>query len=340
MAPGCGCECCRHNQKEIRTISGAYQPDFFDFEEELDELESELEYEDEATAEEEADYSVIQPRDDRFPIPARRRRPSTLLFPFNTICFLERETEAGFRPGGTGTLIAPQVVLTAKHNLMRLARVRRPCRVVRRVGPRRPRIRVTPGADLSGGTERLRRPATPTSIVADSTRFRVDPNLDYGVIILPTPFRRPNRFMMLQPRSDVRTATLLTIAGYPCDKPRGTMWGHSEQIPLDGVTPTHLFYTIDTCPGHSGSPIWLLGNAGIRLLLGIHTNGPARCDNDPTPGRQCRPTGAPVTPIRGRNCGVRITCAVIDNIVRWCREFSVRGPAIDRVQYRRKCTRR
>ncbi len=30
-------------------------------------------------------------------------------------------------------------------------------------------------------------------------------------------------------------------------------------------------YTIDTCPGHSGSPLWLLGNDEIRLLLGIRT---------------------------------------------------------------------
>jgi V8-like Glu-specific endopeptidase len=301
--------------------------------EEEDEGNLELEWEDELEAEWEADYSVIGPRDDRFRIRARRRRPSTLLFPFNTICFLEAQTRSGgFTPIGTGTLIAPQVVLTAKHVLMRS---NPPCAVRRVIGPRRLRIRVAPGADLSASSRRRRGPARPSSIVADYTRFRVHPNLDYGVIILPRRFRRPNRFMMLQPRSRFRTATLLTIAGYPCDKPRGTMWGHSERIPLIGVTNAHLFYTIDTCPGHSGSPIWLLGNAGIRLLLGVHTAGPGGCRNDPR-GR-CRPTGAPVAPVGGRNCGVRITCDVINNIIRWCREFRVRGPVIDRRVYRRRC---
>jgi glutamyl endopeptidase len=309
----------------------------YEFDPELEELT----YEDFLETEPGIEYAVIGPRDDRFHIPARQRRPGTLLFPFNTICFLERYVPGqGWRPGGTGTLIAPQVVLTAKHVLMRLGRVQRPCRLVRRVGPWRPRIRVSPGAGRSPDGRRIIRPATPQSIIANSARFRVHPRLDFGVIILPRPFRQPNRFMMLQARGKLRTATLLTIAGYPCDKLTGSMWGHSERIPLTGVTNTHLFYTIDTCPGHSGSPIWLLGNNDIRLLLGVHTNGAARCDNDPARGVQCRPTGAPVTPVRGTNCGVRITCEVINTIVRWCREFGVRGPIIDRVQYRRVCAGR
>jgi len=105
---------------------------------------------------------------------------------------------------------------------------------------------------------------------------------------------------------------------------------------LTGVSATHLRYTIDTCPGHSGSPIWLLGNAGIRLLLGVHTAGPAGCDNDPK-GTRCLPTGAPVTPVKGTNSGVRVTCAVIDNILKWCKEFKVSAPAIDRKVYQRVC---
>jgi glutamyl endopeptidase len=147
--------------------------------------------------------------------------------------------------------------------------------------------------------------------------------------------------MMLQPRSSENIATLLTIAGYHCDKPLGTMWGHSNRIELKNITTTHLSYSIDTCPGHSGSPIWLLGNNEIRLLLGIHTSGVpgvegGRCENDPI-RRQCRRTGAAVTPVRGLNCGVRVTFDVINNILRWCREFGVQGPLLDRRQYQRRC---
>jgi V8-like Glu-specific endopeptidase len=293
-----------------------------------------------ADLEDDIDYSVIGPRDDRFQIRARPNRPSTLLFPFNTICLLEILNAAGSVVGtGSGTLIAPQVVLTAKHVLMNVNPPR--CAVGRSLGSRFTQIRVTPGADFSAADPRQRRPATPSSLIANQNRFRVDPNLDYGVIVLPRPFQGFRQFMMLQPRSAQNTATLLTIAGYPCDKPLGTMWGHSDRIELRNITATHLSYTIDTCPGHSGSPIWLLGNNDIRLLLGIHTSGvPAtagrRCENDPLL-RNCRRTGAPVTPIAGLNCGVRITCGVINQILGWCREFRVQGPVLDQRQYRRQC---
>ncbi len=253
---------------------------------------------------EDTDY-VVFGVDNRFQVRAQRQRPSTLLFPFNTICLLEREAGRGFTTC-TGTLIAPQVVLTAAHCLRNNTR-----------------IRVTPGANFSATPAANRAPASPSSISADSSRFRVNSTLDYGVIILPRPFTRPNEFMMLQPRSASGTATLLTIAGYPTDKPRGTMWAHSDSIPLTGVTTTQLFYRLDTFAGQSGSPIWLLGNDGIRLLLGVHRAGPAGCRR-------------PSAPAGGENCGVRITCDVINSIIRWCREFRVRPPLTD--SYRRLCS--
>lgn len=311
--------------REIFSISQTRAPeDAFAFEVETPEPEivapeSRLEW-----TEDELQYSIIvSPTslgDDRFRITARSKRPSTLMFPFNTICLLERNHLDGKVSRATGTLIAPQVVLTAKHCLTRL-NVRTAAE-----GKRFTSIRVTPGADLSAA--RNQRPADPQRVTAPVARFRVHPTLDFGAIILPTPFRRPVQFMRLQPRSDVNTATLLTIAGYPCDKPRGTMWGHSEKVELADISPTHLKYKIDTCPGHSGSPVWVLGNNGIRLLLGVHTNGPAGCVNDPASGK-CRATGAPVTPVAGKNRGTRVTCEVIDHVLGWCREFGVAEPTIE-----------
>jgi V8-like Glu-specific endopeptidase len=284
--------------------------------------------------EDELQYSIINsptsPGDDRFRITPRSKRPSTLMFPFNTICLLERHHLDGKTVSRvTGTLIAPQVVLTAKHCLTRLG-VRTAAE-----GPRFSRIVVSPGADLSAARDQ--RPADPASISAPAARFRVHPTLDFGVIILPKAFRRPVQFMRLQPRDDANTATLLTIAGYPCDKPRGTMWGHSERIRAVDISATHLRYVIDTCPGHSGSPIWLLGNNAIRLLLGIHTNGPAGCVNDPA-RRSCRATSAAVPAVSGLNGGVRVTCEVIDHILAWCREFNVPPPTPDPF-YNTRCWR-
>lgn len=83
-------------------------------------VEDALGYMDEAI-----DYTVIGPRDDRFPIPSRAGFPSTRFFPFSTICFLEHFTSSGQRrPRGTGTLIAPRVVLTARHVLSGVSRMR------------------------------------------------------------------------------------------------------------------------------------------------------------------------------------------------------------------------
>ena len=58
--------------------------------------------------------------------------------------------------------------------------------------------------------------------------------------------------------------------------------------------------------------------------------------NDPK-GTRCLPTGAAVTPAKGTNSGVRVTCAVIDNILQWCKEFKVSAPTIDRQVYQRVC---
>lgn len=65
---------------------------------------------------------------------------------------------------------------------------------------------------------------------------------------------------------------LVTIAGYPTDRPMGTLWRHSER--LRRFTPTRLLYTVDTCPGHSGSPIFLAPKlGGSHSIVGVHTSG-------------------------------------------------------------------
>ncbi|MGH9800788.1 MAG: trypsin-like serine protease, partial [Blastocatellia bacterium] len=103
-----------------------------------------LDYEDELEAELGGEY-VIGPTDDRFHIPAQRARQ----FPFSTICFLEADFGDGnFAPWCSGTLVAPQVVLTAKHCLINRPPFA-PCSPVSAVGIPLARIRVTPGADLS-----------------------------------------------------------------------------------------------------------------------------------------------------------------------------------------------
>jgi V8-like Glu-specific endopeptidase len=242
--------------------------------------------------------------DTRVQVRAQAHNPSTLLYPFNTICMIEQNNGSAYVSHASGTLIAPQVVLTAGHVIALGAGVL-------------PRVRVSPGLDLSAASAADQSPASPGN--QESTSMVRHGTLDLGLIFLPSAFTRPTRYMMLQPRGDQNTATLLTIAGYPRSRPnttppepiRGLMYRHSDQLSVTGITATRLQYSIDTSVGQSGSPLWLLGNDSIRLLLGVHTDA--------------------------GNFGVRITCAVITWIETECRSRGVTGPVVDRVQQRRVC---
>src|SRR5690606_20898968 len=95
---------------------------------------------------------------------------------------------------------------------------------------------------------------------------------DWGVIELQRPVTGIRRFARLRPLSDAALQRLMatsriTVAGYPSDRPLGTMWRHTER--LVRATPRRLFHTVDTCPGHSGSPI-LARLDGEWSVIGVH----------------------------------------------------------------------
>lgn len=79
------------------------------------------------------------------------------------------------------------------------------------------------------------------------------------------------------------------IAGYPGDKPFGTLWQHTGSVASSGSY--RLCYTIDTAGGQSGSGI--ASNAGATVR-GVHTTGSS-----------------------SQNCGTRITTAVYNQLQNW-----------------------
>ncbi len=262
--------------------------------------------------EEEVQYSIVisptSPGDGRVRIPSvANSNLSTRRFPFNSVCLVEVWRNGRFTPWGSGSLIAPQVVLTAAH-------------VLKDNGGLEAKVRVTPGADFGAASSANRSQGSPTQQEADRARLRVHASLDYGVIVLPRPFGRPGQFPLLQGSRAFNPRDFLNVAGFPGDKPGGTMWFHAEPVVPLGATTTHLRYTMDTCPGHSGSPVWVKLTSGHRIQVGVHTTGTG------TGGQKGRCN--PPQPVPGQNSGVRVTCQVIRQIQSWCDAFRVRRPGV------------
>ena len=247
---------------------------------------------------ESADYAIVGPVDSRVHL------IHTTRFPYATLCHLGRDFGDGLLRGCSGVLIGPRQVLTAAHCLYSLKLGRAP-----------QRVRVAPGrADRDRfplGTVQAARGYVPRRFVEARTtqERRVH---DYGLLTLPRPFAGAVRFMPLIALSDAQLDVLkrqgtLTVAGYPGDRPVGSLWGHREH--LRRYTPRRLLYSVDTCPGHSGSAIWARWQ-GRRALIGVHTSGIL---DERGRSYGCA-KGTVMAPPGMLNSGVRLTAEVIANL--------------------------
>lgn len=157
-------------------------------------------------------------------------------------------------------------------------------------------VRVIPGKN--GTSEPFGSQTVTTSWIysVDGWVNRADSRYDYGWILLPDDslHDKVGSFGLGVFADAGLQGLLVNLAGYPGDKPSGTLWTHSDVIV--GVTANQVSYRIDTSAGQSGSPVWAFA-AGVRQVVGIHTLA----------------VGGPGCAL-GANCGTRITMEVLANL--------------------------
>jgi glutamyl endopeptidase len=119
-----------------------------------------------------------------------------------------------------------------------------------------------------------------------------DENFDYGAIILPTNLGNTTGWYGMGVYGDADLlGTVGNIAGYPGDKPAGTLWYDARRIAA--VNARKVFYDIDTAGGQSGSAVYRIIN-GQRFAFAVHAYGGATT-----------------------NSGTRIITPVFNNLVAW-----------------------
>src|SRR5262245_55667773 len=115
---------------------------------------------------------------------------------------------------------------------------------------------------------------------------------DYGAIIIPTELGSTTGWFGFGVYDDATlTSSTGNIAGYPGDKPSGTLWYAARTIA--SVGPRKVYYDIDTAGGQSGSAVYRIVN-GSRYAVAVHAYGGA------------------VT-----NSGTRIVAPVYNNMLAW-----------------------
>jgi glutamyl endopeptidase len=119
-----------------------------------------------------------------------------------------------------------------------------------------------------------------------------DENYDYAAVIIPTPLGKQTGWFGFAVLDDTTlAAAMANIAGYPGDKPSGTLWWDAHQIAA--VNPTKVFYDIDSFGGQSGAAVYVIRDQK-RIGVAIHAYG------------------GPVT-----NSGTRISPPVFQNLKSW-----------------------
>ena len=253
----------------------------------------------------------------------RFRVSQTTRTPWRWVCYLEMRYPR-FIATGSGLLIGPRHILTCSHNLFDKTS-NTPARSVH----------ASPGCNGVASRPFGRHQAASWKIT-NEYRLSGSPRFDFALITLRTPIGNSSQrslggqplgywgkagtgttIFQCRPGEPRLRGKRATLSGYPGDKPDGQQWAAKGQIV--NVAPAAgrelIYYSSDSCAGHSGSPVWITQGSKAGLV-GIHT-GPCIAGND------CRQLGrskCPNTPNRREttsNRAVLITPMVWARVRAW-----------------------
>lgn len=255
-----------------------------------------------------AEYTVI-----RDPKDTRQRITPTTVEPFRHVCQIKgslpdpTQRGASITLAGTGTLVAPNKVLTAAHVVYRRDHKKFAQDV--RVVPAKDGTGTGPRHEPYGSAVAVRLDVPPDYL---SGSVAVAAANDYAVITLAERVsdRRPRdpelgteplgwwRRLVAASEGLLQRNLEINNAGYPGDKGGNRLY-HTRNTLAD-TTPYFLLYLNDTATGQSGGPLWLPGDQ--RPLIGVHTDGFERGKGNTR-----------------QNSGVRLTAANLAVIENWLR---------------------
>jgi len=202
--------------------------------------------------------------------------------PWRQICSLRIRSQSNQVYVGTGWFIGPKTLATAGH-----------CVFLKNDGGWAKSIDVVParfGNSKPFGKMTATRFSAVDGWTKDSSR-----DFDYGVIHLEsgTVGDKIGNFEVRSFADPLFKNMSLKVSGYPADREQA-QFQYFHERPVQQVSPTRLFYDIDTFGGQSGSPIWQDTKENGLVAVGIHTTGGI-----------------------SSNSGTRINDDVIDNLISW-----------------------
>jgi glutamyl endopeptidase len=218
-----------------------------------------------------------------FPDDNRVRINPTTINPYWWVGRLHIVFPRGVSGHGSGTLVGPNKVLTCAHNLYQEAYGGWATSITFALARNGDEYPYGTRSSVRANVPELYRrycPPPPVGPDVDYTRYVYD----YGVVTIEG---------MLEPDGITYPAihvagdaplqqAEIDIAGYPADKPAGTMWQGSGR--LRSAAPEFLFYRISTYAGQSGSSLRCrLPNVyphDMKHIVGIHVAGSDRLESN------------------------------------------------------------